>query len=41
MIRKDGCVRGMKRMELAREAFRHTSVYDEHIAAYLSEQIEK
>ena len=41
MIQKDGCVRGMKRMELAREAFRHTSVYDEHIAAYLSEQIEK
>ena len=41
MIQKDGCVRGMKRMELAREAFRHTSVYDEHIAAYLSEQIKK
>lgn len=41
MIQKDGCVRGMKRMELAREAFRHTSVYDEHIAVYLSEQIEK
>ena len=41
MIQKDGCVRGMKRMELAREAFRHTSAYDEHIAAYLSEQIEK
>ncbi len=41
MIQKDGCVRGMKRMELAREAFRHTSVYDEHIATYLSEQIEK
>lgn len=41
MIQKDGCVRGMKRMELAREAFRHTSVYDEHIAEYLSEQIEK
>lgn len=41
MIQKDGCVRGMKRMELAREAFRHTSVYDEYIAAYLSEQIEK
>ena len=41
MIQKDGCVRGMKRMELAREAFRHTSVYDGHIAAYLSEQIEK
>ena len=37
MIQKDGCVRGMKRMELAREAFRHTSVHDEHIAAYLSE----
>ena len=41
MIQKDGCVRGMKRMELARDAFRHTSVYDEHIAAYLSEQSEK
>lgn len=41
MIEKDGCVSGMKRMELAQKAFAHTSVYDRHIEEYLKGQIEK
>ncbi len=41
MVAKDGCVNGMMRMELAREAFAHTSDYDSAIQAYLKEQVEK
>jgi len=41
LIRKDGCVSGMMRMQLAQEAFAHTAAYDEAIATYLKEQVEK
>lgn len=41
MVRKDGCVSGMKRMELAQEAFQHTAEYDDCIQNYLKEQINK
>ncbi len=41
LIEKDGCVSGMLRMELAREAFAHTANYDAAITAYLKEQVEK
>lgn len=40
-IAKDGCVHGMLRMQLAKEAFEHTSEYDNCIQNYLSEQINK
>lgn len=40
-IAKDGCVHGMLRMQLAKEAFEHTSVYDDCIQNYLTEQINK
>ncbi len=41
MVTKDGCVNGMLRMELAREAFAHTADYDAAIQNYLKEQVEK
>ncbi|MBR2215687.1 MAG: IMP cyclohydrolase [Selenomonadaceae bacterium] len=41
LIKKDGCVSGMLRMELAREAFAHTAEYDDAIQKYLSEQVAK
>ncbi|MBO6304598.1 MAG: IMP cyclohydrolase [Selenomonadaceae bacterium] len=41
LIEKDGCVSGMLRMELARDAFNHTANYDAAITAYLKEQAEK
>lgn len=41
MILKDGCVNGLNRLELAQEAFAHTSAYDAHIATYLGEQMRK
>lgn len=40
-IAKDGCVHGMLRMQLAKEAFQHTSEYDNCIQNYLNEQINK
>lgn len=40
-IAKDGCVHGMLRMQLAKEAFEHTSEYDNCIQNYLNEQINK
>ena len=40
-ILKDGTTSGMMRMELAREAFRHTAEYDDCIQKYLQEQISK
>lgn len=41
MVAKDGCVSGMLRMELAKEAFAHTADYDAAIRNYLKEQVEK
>ncbi|MBQ1510243.1 MAG: IMP cyclohydrolase [Selenomonadaceae bacterium] len=41
MVAKDGCVNGMLRMELAKEAFAHTADYDMAIQNYLKEQVEK
>jgi phosphoribosylaminoimidazolecarboxamide formyltransferase/IMP cyclohydrolase len=41
MVKKDGCVSGMLRMELAQEAFAHTARYDDCIQNYLEEQINK
>lgn len=40
-IKKDGCVSGLLRMQLAEEAFAHTSDYDDAIQAYLKEQAAK
>ena len=40
-IAKNGCVSGMLRMELAQEAFKHTSEYDDCIQNYLMEQVNK
>ena len=40
-IVKDGCVSGLLRMKLAREAFKHTAEYDDCIQRYLAEQSEK
>ena len=41
LLKKDGCVSGMLRMQLAQEAFAHTAAYDTAIAAYLNEQVNK
>lgn len=41
MVTKDGCVSGMLRMELAKEAFAHTADYDAAIESYLGEQVKK
>lgn len=41
MIAKEGCVSGLKRMELAQQAFSHTAAYDKHIAAYLATEVAK
>lgn len=40
-VKKDGCVNGMLRMQLAQEAFRHTAEYDDCIQNYLLEQTRK
>ncbi|MBR1697996.1 MAG: IMP cyclohydrolase, partial [Anaerovibrio sp.] len=40
-IATNGCVSGMLRMELAQEAFKHTSEYDDCIQNYLMEQVNK
>jgi len=40
-VAKDGCVSGMLRMQLAKEAFAHTADYDQAIQNYLSEQTAK
>ncbi len=40
-IEKKGCVNGMLRMQLAQEAFKHTSEYDDCIQNYLMEQVNK
>ena len=40
-ILKDGTTSGMQRMQLAQEAFSHTSEYDARIQEYLQEQIDK
>ncbi len=40
-VAKDGCVSGMLRMQLAREAFAHTADYDQVIQNYLAEQAAK
>ena len=40
-VEKNGCVSGMLRMELAQEAFKHTSEYDDCIQKYLLEQVNK
>ncbi len=40
-VAKDGCVSGMLRMQLAKEAFAHTSDYDQAIMNYLEEQAAK
>ena len=40
-IQKDGCVSGMLRLQLAQEAFAHTSDYDAAIKTYLEEQAAK
>lgn len=40
-VAKDGCVSGMLRMQLAREAFAHTADYDQAIQNYLAEQAAK
>ena len=41
MVAKDGCVNGLTRMELAKEAFAHTADYDAAIRDYLQSQVEK
>jgi len=40
-LKKDGCISGMMRMQLAEEAFAHTAAYDAAITAYLHEQVNK
>ena len=40
-VAKDGCVSAFARMELAKEAFAHTSDYDAAIEKYLKEQLAK
>ena len=41
MIAKDGCTTGKFRMQLAQEAFCHTSHYDDCIQEYLTAQLSK
>ncbi len=41
MVTKDGCTTGKFRMQLAQEAFSHTSHYDECIQEYLTKQLSK
>lgn len=41
MVAKDGCTTGKFRMQLAQEAFCHTSHYDECIQEYLAGQLNK
>lgn len=41
MVQKDGCTTGKFRMQLAQEAFEHTSHYDECIQDYLTQQLNK
>lgn len=41
MIAKDGCTTGKFRMQLAQEAFYHTSHYDDCIQEYLTAQLSK
>lgn len=41
MIAKDGCTAGKFRMQLAQEAFCHTSHYDDCIQEYLTAQLSK
>ena len=41
MIKKDGVVDGMTRMQLAQDAFAHTASYDKTITEYLSKEVNK